>query len=71
MLILSAFASIQLMQHSTRLSLSLTGTAALALAYIPFGDARADDAKVAQCTAKDLGVMSISLKEAIKPNFGF
>ena len=59
------------MQHSIRLSLSRAGTAALALAYIPFGAARADDSKVAQGTAKDLGVMSISLKDAIQPNFGF
>jgi len=61
----------QLMQHSIRLSISLAGTAALALAYVPFGAARADDTKVAQGTAKDLGVMSISLKDAIQPNFGF
>jgi len=59
------------MQHSIRLSISLAGTAALTLASIPFGTARADDAKVAQGSAKDLGVMSISLKDAIKPNFGF
>ena len=59
------------MQHSIRLSLSLAGTAALTLASIPFCTARADDAKVAQGSAKDLGVMSISLKDAIKPNFGF
>ena len=59
------------MQQSIRLSISLAGTAALTLASIPFGTARADDAKVAQGTAKDLGVMSISLKDAIQPNFGF
>ena len=59
------------MQHYIRRSLSFAGTAALALAYIPFGAARAEDAKVAQGTAKDLGVMSISLKDAIQPNFGF
>jgi len=61
------------MQQSTRLSLSLAGTAALALASIPLGirTARADDTKVAQGTDKDLGVMSISLKDAIQPNFGF
>jgi hypothetical protein len=58
-------------QHLIRLSLSIAGTAALALASIPFGAARADDTKVAQGTAKDLGVMSISLKDAIQPNFGF
>jgi len=59
------------MQQSIRLSLSLAGTAALALAYIPFDSARADDTKVVQGTAKDLGVMSISLKDAIQPSFGF
>jgi hypothetical protein len=59
------------MQYFKRLSLSLASTAALTLASIPFGAARADDTKVAQGTAADLGVMSISLKDAIKPNFGF
>jgi len=59
------------MQQSIRLSFSLAGTTALALASIPFGAVRAEDAKVAQGTAKDLGVMSISLKDAIQPNFGF
>jgi len=59
------------MQKSIRLSLSLAGTAALALASIPFGAAKADNTKVAQGTAADLGVMSISLKDAIQPNFGF
>jgi len=63
--------SFSVMQNSIRRSLSLAGTAALALAYIPFGAARADDSKVAQGTAKDLGVMSVSLKDAIQPNFGF
>ena len=61
------------MQQSIRLSLSLAGTAALALASIPFGigSATAQEAKIAQGTAADLGVMSISLKDAIQPNFGF
>jgi len=59
------------MQYFKRLSLSLASTAALTLASIPFGAARADDTKVAQGTAADLGVMSISLKDAIQPNFGF
>jgi hypothetical protein len=59
------------MQYSIRQSLSLACTAALALASIPFGAARAEDTKVDQGTAKDLGVMSISLKDAIQPNFGF
>ena len=59
------------MQQSIRLSLSLAGTAALALASIPLGirTATAQEAKTGN--AADLGVMSISLKDAIKPNFGF
>ena len=61
------------MQQSIRLSLSLAGTAALALASIPFGigSAAAQEAKIAQGLAADLGVMSISLKDAVQPNFGF
>jgi len=59
------------MQYSIRRSLSLACNAALALAYIPFAAARAEDTRVAQGSAKDLGVMSISLKDAIQPNFGF
>jgi len=60
------------MKHSSiRRTLLLAGTASLALASIPFGAARADDTKVAQGSAKDLGVMSISLKDAIETNFGF
>jgi hypothetical protein len=59
------------MQQSIRLSLSLAGTATLALASIPLGigSATAQEAKTGN--AADLGVMSISLKDAIKPNFGF
>ncbi|WP_341885216.1 carbamoyl-phosphate synthase [Synechococcus sp. UW140] len=59
------------MQQSIRLSLSLAGTAALALASIPFGigSATAQEAKAGN--AADLDVMSISLKDAIQPNFGF
>jgi len=61
------------MQLSIRLSLSLTGTAALALASIPYGAARADENKVAQAsgTAQDLGVMEVNLKDAVKFNYGF
>ena len=61
------------MQQSIRLSLSLAGTAALALTSLPFGlrPATAQEAKTTQGTAADLGVMSISLKDAIQPNFGF
>ena len=59
------------MQHYIRRSLSFAGTAALALASIPLGirTATAQEAKTGN--AADLGVMSISLKDAIKPNFGF
>jgi hypothetical protein len=58
---------------SIRLVLSLTGTAALALASIPLGAARAEDTKVAQApaTAKDLGVMGVNLRDAVKFNYGF
>ena len=61
------------MQHPIRLSLSLASTAALALASIPFGAARAEDTKVTQApgNAKDLGVMGVNLKDAVKLNYGF
>jgi hypothetical protein len=54
-----------------RRTLSLAGTAALALVSIPLGigSAAAQEAKTGN--AADLGVMSISLKDAIQPNFGF
>ena len=60
------------MQSSIRLSLSIAGSAALALAGMPFAHApaAAEEAKVAQGTAAELGVMGISLKDAIKPNIG-
>ena len=47
--------------------LSIAGIAALALASVP---AVAEPAKVAQGTASDLGVMSIQLKDIIKPQVG-
>ena len=61
------------MQHSIRLSLSVTGTAALALASMPsvISPASAEEAKVAQGNAADLGVMEVSLKDAIQFNWGF
>lgn len=69
------------MQQSIRLSLSLTGTAALALAHTPFAatPAAAGDIKVAQSTgsaqkpgtADDLAVMEINLTDAVKLNYGF
>ena len=56
------------MQRSLRLSLSLSGAAALALANTPLLPAAAQDAD----TAEDLGgVMSISLKDVVKPTIGF
>jgi hypothetical protein len=54
-------------QHPLRRSLGWLGTAALALASIP---AIAEPVKVAQGTAADLGVMSVSLKDAVKLNYG-
>ena len=56
------------MQRSIRLSLSLGGAAALALASTPFLPAAAQEAD----TAGDLGgVMSISLADVVKPTIGF
>ena len=59
------------MQRSIRLSLSFASTAALALASLPLAlrPVAAQEAKAGN--AADLGVMSISLKDAIQPNFGF
>ena len=55
------------------LSVSLVGSSSFALASLPLGigSATAQEAKTTQRTAADLGVMSISLKDAIKSNFGF
>ncbi len=55
------------MQRSIRLSLSLTGAVALALASSPIQPASAQDAG----SAEDLGVMEINLKDAINFNWGF
>ena len=56
------------MHRSIRLSLSLGSAAALALANTSFLPAAAQEAE----TAEDLGdVMSISLKDVVKPNIGF
>ena len=55
------------MQHSIRRSLGWLGTAALALASVP---AVAEPTKVAQGKAAELGVMSVSLKDAVKLNYG-
>jgi len=56
---------------STRLSLCLASSSVVALASIPFGAARAEDTKLAQATAKDLGVMAVNLKDVAKLNHGF
>ena len=55
------------MQRSLRLSLSLSGAAALALAGTPLLSAAAQE----DGSADDLGVMSISLKDVVKPTLGF
>ena len=54
-------------------SVSLLGSSSFALASIPFGirPSTAQEAKTTQGTAADLGVMSISLKDAVKFNWGF
>ncbi len=61
------------MAYSDCRSLAWLGTAALTLVSIPFGAVRAEDTKIAQApgSAKDLGVMEVSLKDAVKPNYGF
>ncbi|KGG28527.1 MULTISPECIES: inverse autotransporter beta-barrel domain-containing protein [unclassified Prochlorococcus] len=55
------------MQRSIRLSLSLTGAAALALANTPIQPVAAQD----NGSAADLGVMEINLKDAVRFNWGF
>ncbi len=55
------------MLQSIRRSLGWLGTAALALASIP---AIAEPAKVTQGKVAELGVMSVSLKDAVKLNYG-
>lgn len=59
-------------RHSINLSLRLTGTAALAFATTPFAlsAAGAQEFKSAETTAADLGVMEVSLKDAIQFNLG-
>ena len=61
------------MQSCIRLSLSLTGTAALALASLPFviSPAGAQDQEGASTEAADLGVMGVNLRDAVKFNYGF
>ncbi len=55
------------MQRSLRLSLSLTGAAALALANTPIQPVAAQE----DGSADDLGVMEINLKDAVRFNWGF
>ena len=55
------------MHRSVRLSLSLTGAAALALAGTPFQPVAAQE----DGSAADLGVMEINLKDAVQFNWGF
>ena len=55
------------MQRSVRLSLSLSGAAALALASSPIQPVVAQD----DGSAEDLGVMEINLKDAVRFNWGF
>ena len=62
------------MQQSIHLSLSIaSATAALTLAFTPFAisPVSADEVKVAQGTAADLGVMEVALKDAVQFNWGF
>ena len=55
-------------RQSLRVSFSALGAAALALASIP--QVNAKPVEVAQGSADDLGVMSISLKDIVKPQVG-
>ena len=68
------------MQSSIRLSLSLAGTAALALASLPLAirpavaqetPAAAAEPKAETTEAADLGVMGVNLRDAVKLNYGF
>ena len=65
--------SFTLVQHPLRLSLSLAGTAALALASIPFAirPVAAEEPKAESTEASDLGVMAVTLWDAVKFNYGF
>jgi len=59
------------LQNPLHISLSLASSTAIALAALPFAisTAAAQEAKAGK--AADLGVMGISLKDAIQPNIGF
>nr|WP_063398228.1 hypothetical protein [Prochlorococcus sp. MIT 1303] len=56
------------MQRSLRLPLSLAGAAALALASAPIQPIVAQEK---ECSADDLGVMEINLKDSVQFNCGF
>ena len=56
------------MRQSLRVSLAALGTAALSIASLPAVSAK--PAQVAQGSASDLGVMSIQLKDIVKPQVG-
>jgi hypothetical protein len=60
-------------QSCIRLSLSLTGTAALALASLPFviSPAAAQDPEAPSIEAADLSVLGVNLRDAVKLNYGF
>ena len=57
-----------IVQHSIRRNLAISGTAAISLAVLP---ALAEPTKLAQGTAAGLGVMELSLKDAVQFNWGF
>ena len=57
------------MRKSLRLSYAALGTAALSIASLPAVNAK--PAEIAQGTADDLGVMSVRLKDVVKPQVGF
>ena len=68
------------MQRPIRLSLSLAGTAALALASLPLAirpvvaqeaPGAAAEPKADTTEAADLGVMGVNLRDAVKLNYGF
>lgn len=58
------------MQRPIRFSLSLAGTAALALASLPLA-IRPAVAQETPAAAADLGVMGVNLRDAVKLNYGF
>ena len=61
------------MRRFIRHSLSLAGTAALALASLPIAinPAAAQDPEAPRTEVADLGVMGVNLKDAVKFNWGF